>query len=202
MGFPAASNSVVFVKKTNYYGIDFNIKFFNTFNYTVYVPTNEAIQQAIADEVIHTWDEINAETDVTVRDAYVAQLERFLRYHFQDNSVYVGDESFYYEYQTATIKEDDVTTRFNTFKNKYYKLGIESDGTDITLQTEGYGSAHVVKDNGLYNILSRDYIFNDNPVKYGEIDQSGYGSSEFTDSRITTSSTAVIHQIDNVLKFD
>ena len=202
VGFSSASNSVVFVKKTNYYGIDFNIKFFNTFNYTVYVPTNEAIQQAIADGIIHNWDEINAVTDVTIRDQYVAQLERFLRYHFQDNSVYVGDDSFYYEYQTATIKNDDVVTRFNTFKNKYYKLGIESDGNNLTLETEGYGSAHVVKDNGLYNILSRDYIFNDSPNQFGDINQSGYGSKEFTDSRITTSSTAVIHQIDNVLKFD
>ncbi len=201
-GFPNASSSVIFVKKTNYYGIDFNVKFFNTFNYTVFVPTNDAIQQAIDDGTIHTWDEINAITDIAIRDEYVSQLERFLRYHFQDNSVFVGDQAYSdLEYQTATIKLDDSQTAFNTYKNKYYKLGLNSDGDNLQISTENYGSANVVKDNGLYNILTRDYIFGDNPAKYGEIDGSGAGTN-FNNSTIITSSTAVIHQIDNVLKFE
>lgn len=200
-GFPSSSSSVVFVKKTNYYGIDFNIKFFNTFNYTLYVPTNEAMQTALDDRIIHTWDEINALEDPALKAQYIKELERFLRYHFQDNSVFIGGDILSVEYQTATIKLDEKPTQFRTYKDKYYKVGIENNGTDILLSTENYGTAQVVKDNGLYNILVRDYVFSNNPLSYEEIDGTGSGDA-FANSRITTSSTAVIHQIDKVLKFE
>lgn len=191
----------IFVKKTNYYGIDFNISFFNTFNYTVYVPTNEAIQQAIDDGLIMEWEEIDRMEDAQAQAEEISKLERFLRYHFQDNSVFLDGESYYKLYQTATIKLDDEVTKFNTYRDKYYRLGITCDGANITLDTENYGSAHVIRDNGLFNILTRDYIFSGNPQSYREIDGTGSGT-DFSGSTIITSSTAVIHQIDNVLRFE
>jgi uncharacterized surface protein with fasciclin (FAS1) repeats len=195
------TSSEVFVKKQNYYGIDFNIKFFNTFNYTVYVPTNEAIQQAVADGIISDWDQIDTITDPEVKNAEIKKLERFLRYHFQDNSVFISGEPVDIIYQTATIKTNDLETQFGTYKDKYYRLKITGDGDNLVLATENYGSASVVKDNGLYNMMVRDYIFNDNPQAFQEIDGSGTGR-DFITSSITTSSTAVIHQIDNVLRFE
>ncbi|MBN2698749.1 MAG: fasciclin domain-containing protein [Bacteroidales bacterium] len=191
----------VFVKKTNYYGIDFNIKFFNTFNYTVYVPTNEAIQQAIDDGLISDWATIDTISDPTLKTAAMKKLERFLRYHFQDNSVYISGEPVNRIYQTATIKTNELETQFGTYKDKYYRLGITGDGNSLTLSTENYGTASVVTGNGLYNIMTRDYIFNDNPLAYKEVDGTGAGK-EFATSAIFTSSTAVIHQIDNVLRFE
>lgn len=197
-GFP--SSEEIFVKRTNYYGIDFNIKFFNTFNYTVYVPTNEAIQQAIDDGVIMNWQQINALPD-TDKPAAMKKLERFLRYHFQDNSVFVDGETYYRLYQTATIKQNEEVTQFRTYKDKYYRLGINSDGETLKLDTENWGTANLIRENGLYNILTRDYIFSGNPQAYREIDGTGAGS-DFSNSSIVTSSTAVIHQIDNVLRFE
>ena len=38
-------------------GLDFNIQFFNNYRYTIFVPTNEAVQQAIADG-LPTWEDI------------------------------------------------------------------------------------------------------------------------------------------------
>ncbi len=198
-GFPASKE--IFVKKTNYYGMDFNIKFFNTFNYTVYVPTNEAIQKAISDGLILNWDNINRIPDTQQKTAEMEKLERFLRYHFQDNAVFVDSDIFYKLYQTATIKQDDDVTQFRTYKDKYYRLGITSDGKNIKLDTENWGTANLIRDNGLYNILTRDYIFSGNPQAYREIDGTGAGT-EFSNSTIITSSTAVIHQIDNVLRFE
>ncbi len=198
-GFPASKE--IFVKKTNYYGIDFNIKFFNTFNYTVYVPTNEAIQKAVNDGLIMNWEQINAITDNLQKTAATEKLERFLRYHFQDNSLFVDGETFYKLYQTATIKQNEIETQFRTYKDKYYRLGITSDGENIKLDTENWGSANLIRSNGLYNILTRDYIFSGNPQAYREIDGTGAGT-EFSNSSIVTSSTAVIHQIDNVLRFE
>lgn len=201
-GFPAESNSVMFVKEKNSYGLDYNIKFFNTFNYTVFVPTNEAIQTALDQGLIQSWETINAPgLDESLKEEYIVRLERFLRYHFQDNSVFVGGSSFSEVYQTATIKENDASTQFRTYKDKYYKLGIESNGTDLYLSTENWGEAKVKKDEGLYNIFVRDYVFNNDPISFKEIDGTGIGSSYYT-SQIVTSSTAVIHQIDNILKFE
>jgi len=198
-GFPTSKE--IFVKKTNYYGIDYNIKFFNTFNYTVYVPTNEAIQQAIDEGLIMNWEQINGITDTQQKTDATEKLERFLRYHFQDNSVFVDGESYYKLYQTATIKKNDEVTQFRTYQDKYYRLGITSDGDNIKLDTENWGTAHLIRSNGLYNILTRDYIFSGNPQAYREIDETGAGSN-FSNSSIVTSSTAVIHQIDNVLRFE
>ncbi|MGQ1945544.1 hypothetical protein ACT3CD_00410 [Geofilum sp. OHC36d9] len=205
-GFPSTSEYVIFVKKNNYFGVDYNVKFFNTYNYTVYVPTNEAVIQAINQGIIHPWESregiigINDMESLEEQNAAMEQLERFLRYHFQDNALLISGESVTGTFQTATIKLDDTPSLFGTYKNKYYKLGISGDGSNLNLETESSGSAHVIKDNGLYNIITRDYIFNVNPLTYKEIDGSGTGNA-YSGSRITTSSSAVIHQVDNVLIF-
>lgn len=205
-GFDPSSNNSIFIRRANNSGIDFNIKFFNTFNYTVYVPTNEAILQAISDGIIPSWDEINAVTEESIYNEMVDKLERFLRYHFQDNSVLVGGDADYKLYQTATIKEVEDQSRFGTYKDKYYRLGVTTDGSNLSITTEamedyGVDAASVVTTPGLYNILTRDYIFNDLPSNFAEIDESGSGA-QFSNSTIFTSSTAVIHQIDNILRFE
>ncbi len=193
--------SEVFVKRTNYYGVDYSIKFFNTFNYTVYVPTNDAIQKAIDDGMIKDWSQIDTISNPTAKASEIKKLERFVRYHFQDNSVFISGEPVDKLYQTATIKTNELPSQFGTYKDKYYKIAINGDGENLELSTESYGTAKVIKDNGLYNIMARDYIFSDNPQAYREIDGTGTGK-EFTTSSVTTSSTAVIHQIDNVLMFE
>jgi uncharacterized surface protein with fasciclin (FAS1) repeats len=203
-GFPTTSESVIFKKTSNYYGIDYNIKFFNTFHYTVYVPTNKAIQQALQDGLIKDWHTINEISDQAVMNSEIKKLERFLRYHFQDNAVYISGDPVTELYQTATIKTDDKVSRFNTFTNKYYKLKLTGNGSDLSLTTEltdTEWTASVITENGLYNIMTRDYIFSNNPPLFREIDGSGTGI-DFEQSTITTSSTAVIHQIDNVLRFE
>ena len=140
-------------------------------------------------------------TDETARQAEILRLERFVRYHFQDNSVFVDKIPQNRLYQSATIKLDDKQTHFNTFKNKYYKIGIISNGGDLTLVSEQNKTAHVVKNKNLYNIMTRDYVFNNRPSSFKNPDGTGTGS-EYNTSSILTSSTAVIHQIDAVLNFE
>jgi hypothetical protein len=209
-GFPSSgtgSSSAIFANKTNYYGVDFVVKFFNTFNYTLYVPTNNAIKQAIIDKKIANWDTINSMTDETKKAAAISNLERFIRYHFQDNSVFVDNYTSSKIYQSATMKTDDSTTYFNTFRNKYYKIGVYSEDGKITLKTEkkyprpeDQKIINVDTSKGLYNILTRDYVFNNTPAAFKEIDGTGTGT-DFNSSQIYTSSTAVIHQIDDILEF-
>lgn len=206
-GFTSASTHSILVKKANRSGIDYNIKFLNTYNYTIYVPTNEAIQQAFADKLIRPWTSRDGIVGIDNLDPeeYAIEeikLERFLRYHFQDQAVYINGGSIDRPLQSATLKENDLPSTFNTFKNKYYKLGVTVNDGNLSILTENNSTAHVLTNSGLYNILVRDYIFNKLPASFSDIDGSGGGASEFTSSRIETSSSAVIHQIDNVLTFD
>lgn len=206
LGFPSTSKSVVFVQKSNYFGIDYNVKFFNTFNYTVYVPTNAAIQQALADGLIRPWETqgaiegINDMTDPVAQEAEIVKLERFIRYHFQDNSVFVDNYSQNRLYQSATIKLNGGDSYFGTFRNKYYKIGVSGTSGNLTLRAENGATANVVTAGGLYNILTRDFVFNNRPSAFKNVDGTGAGS-EYNTSNIVTSSTAVVHQIDKVLNF-
>jgi uncharacterized surface protein with fasciclin (FAS1) repeats len=168
----------VFYKDPSFAGIDYNVSFFNTFNYTVYIPTNEAVDQAIRTGVIKTWDEISALQDIEKRGEETQKLYNFLRYHFQDNSVYISGEAVDRSFETATL---------NPEIDKFFRIAVKGDGTDLTLTTAGGGTAHVVKQNNLYNIMARDYKFNN-----GDITRA---------STIETSSFAVIHQIDAVLNY-
>jgi uncharacterized surface protein with fasciclin (FAS1) repeats len=210
-GFSPSSKSVIFVNKTSYFGNDFVIRFFNNFHYTIYVPTNDAIQEAINNKIISPWISQPGITGIndmvpnsTQYNEAVLKLERFLRYHFQDNSVSVGSEVFgETKYQSAATKIDDKITHFNTYKNRYYKIGVTSNGTDLSLVTENNSTVNVVTQNNLYNIYTCDYIFDKAPSAYTDIKGTiGSGTSEYNTSIITTSSSAVIHQIDKVLLFE
>lgn len=206
IGFPTNNRSEVFVSRTNYFGIDFNVKFFNTFHYTVYVPTNAAIQDAIARGIIRPWEtqgDIVGINDITVaaeQQAEIVKLERFVRYHFQDNSVFVDNFAQERLFQSATIKLNGDPSYFGTFTNKYYKIGVKTTPGTLSLTTEKGESAEVVTDGGLYNLLTRDYVFNNRPASFKNVDGTGTGT-EYSSSMIVTSSTAVIHQINKVMNF-
>jgi len=206
-GFP---NNNVFLRKKNYYGIDFNVKFFNTFRYTVYVPTNDAIEDAYRKNIIPRWETVNKVTDPTVKDSLVKRLERFVRYHFQDNSVFIHPSQHVNDlYQTATIKSDSTDSYLNTYINKFYRLKVETSqdgGLDLTTEYTGDRDEQnnvkpykvsVIKAGGLYNIMTRDYVFSLDPSSL-----TSYTTTTYSKSEITTSSTAVIHQINRVLRFE
>ncbi|MBN2765678.1 MAG: fasciclin domain-containing protein [Paludibacteraceae bacterium] len=211
VGFPASSLSAIFVNKTNYFGIDFNVKFFNTFNYTVYVPTNQAVRSAIVKGEIVPWESLIESGDTIVKgindleclaekNAAIENLERFLRYHFQDNSVFIDGQPLSYLYQSATMKKDEQPTHWGTFKNKFYRIGVAGSGDNLTLTTENNKKVNVDKSMGLYNIMTRDIVFNNRPSTFRNYDNSGSGAT-YISSRIYTSSTAVIHQVDDYLSY-
>jgi uncharacterized surface protein with fasciclin (FAS1) repeats len=154
-------------------GIDFNVGFFNTFNYTVYIPTNEAVQEAIRSGVIKTWEQIAA-LPMEERAEETEKLYNLLRYHFQDNSVYISGERVEKSYETATLNKDT---------EKFYKLTLNGNGSNLELTTASGGKAAVVTSSALYNISCRDYKFNT------------------AGTQIETSSYAVVHQIDKVLEY-
>ena len=161
------------------------VKFLNQYHYTVYVPTNEAIREAQAKGWIPTVEQIENEGDQSVRDSLENVMERFVRYHFQDNSVFIkGEKVENKAYLTSTINEAS---------NKFYPVYVTNKDGNITLVDEAdYGtgrvSARVVKTEGVYNLMTRDMTLN-----------SGDKEKATT---IEAYTYAVIHQIDDVLWFE
>ncbi len=202
-GVPAEYTSQIFAQQ----GFDYRIKFFNAFRYTIYVPTNDAVQQAINNGVVSDWTTVNAIIDNTQRTAAIEKVVKFLRYHFQDEAVFLG-EVVSDEYQSATMKATDTKTHFGTSINKYYKLGVNGTSSSLAItmdskSTDAVRTASVVTSGGLYNLIAKDYIFDKLPTAYKNIDGTGNSSGvSFVSSRITTSASAVIHQIDKVLTFE
>ncbi len=197
--------------QTNYYCLDYNVKFFNAFRYTVYVPDNAAMQEAFANGVLVPWSVIDTISDIETRDALIEEMERIIRYHFQDESVFIHpaqpfDADLFY---SATIKDNNRPSYFDTYKNKFYRLQAESDGSQITLTTERIDPsgepfvAHTIGDrkatfrDSYINIMTRDYVLGADPKNLLSVRTAAYHKTS-----ITTSSTAVIHLIDRVLQYE
>ena len=151
---------------------------FGNFQYTVLVPTNEAVEAAFAaDPTLHTWDEIAAQMDnPALQRQWAVRLMRFLQYHFVDNSTYVDELPFArLTYETAARSDG----------GRFQKIYVSGDGQNLTFTDSRGQEAHVVKTPGLYNLQCRDFIVN----------SSDYRSA----TQIVSSSQSVIHLIDRAM---
>lgn len=184
------------------------VRFFNNYNYTVYIPTNDAVQAAI-NNGLPTWDDITNfvnsceryeagvtddegndmegiiidENERAQAQAMVTELVNFLKYHFQDLSVFVdnvtsvGEDNGYDSYSTSCIDNE---------LGSYLMLHVrQTPGTMTVL--DNAGTTHNVT--SLSNVVARDMNFNAR-VTAGE-----------SCSSIKNSSYVVVHQIDGALDF-
>ena len=168
------------------------IRFFNNYRYTVYVPTNDAMDAAYAKglptyEQIASFIEANRYPDPENEGEYtmnaddqakavamMTMLINFGKYHFQDQSFYVDNASAAGKYQTACI--DNV-------ENIYIDLNMkQGPAGQFTVTGKDNVTAKVIAP---YNVMARDANF----------DRSSSPNS------ISNSSFVVIHQIDKVLNF-
>lgn len=165
-----------------------NVQMFNNYRYTVYVPTNDALQKAI-DAGLPTWKKIAEYIDahkaedgsLSSADSLAVKgmaiyIANFLKYHFQDNSVFVDNVTNSGEYSTSCVDNET---------NAYISIGVKQSPNSMTL-TDASGKS-VKVDNNLHNIFARD------------IELNGYYISA---SYVSGNSYSVIHQIDGVLNFD
>jgi len=171
----------VFTNNTSFIGITMNVAFFNTYHYTVYVPTNEAMDQAYQAGRYRMPDEIMNDSRLSLEEKgkEMQQVYEFVRYHFQDNSVYIGGTSYSDGwFETATL---------NPATEKFRRVYVTNNSSSFSVRGENGNTAHVITDGGLYNLMGRDYLFNSKVIT--------------TATSIETSSFAVVHQIDAVLDF-
>ena len=186
------------------YNVDSNdrlVRLFNNYRYTIYAPTDDAIDAELA-KGLPTWDKINDYLDTNLKtevklaadksnqdefdsvnkhndavkakaQAMVTVLVNFLRYHFQDESLFVDQVTNAGDYATACVNE----------KTKaYLSLAVKQTPGQLSL-TDKAGRT-VTVDATTNNILARDANFNKGMTL------------------ITSSSYSVIHQINSALLFD
>lgn len=175
-------------------GLDQNVSFFTNFNYTVYVPTDAAIEKEITEKKLPTWESIQEyinqygedpqwETKYKeVAKAQVACLLNFIRGHFQDNSEFADkNTSAKHNYNSATL--DDAGQKFVTIASEQTPDG------EILLQKDGYYDCKVT---GKKNLIARDYITN---VDYAVSNVNLIGS------QIKSSAYSVVHEVSGVLRY-
>lgn len=157
-----------------------NISLFNTYRYTVYVPTDSAIHALQAAGKLPTWEDVENEEDETLRDSLQHEIETFIKYHIQDNAYFIGQGNVEGEFETSAYKVTDGNL-------SYYKLKTEVSNDGITI-TDGMGNKRqVVQKPGLYNLMAREYQ---------------YDSPDALSARnIYTSSYAVVHLIDGAFMY-
>lgn len=177
------------------------VRLFNNYRYTIYAPTDDAIDAELA-KGLPTWDKINDYLDTNLKtevklaadksnqdefdsvnkhndavkakaQAMVTVLVNFLRYHFQDESLFVDQVTNAGDYATACVNE----------KTKAY-LSLSVKQTPGQLSLTDKAGRTVTVDATTNNILARDANFNKGMTL------------------ITSSSYSVIHQINSALLFD
>jgi lipoprotein len=178
------------------------VRFFNNYRYTIYAPTNEAVKAEV-DKGLPTWEKIekyltdNLQAEVKLADdksnqkevdavnkhndevkikaqAMITTLVNFLKYHFQDESVFVDN---------VTSKEEYSTSSVNNETKVYMKLNVSQTPNSIVLKDESGQTVSVVAP---YNQLVRDANYD----------------RETAPQYIRSSSYAVVHTIGKALLFD
>jgi len=151
-----------------------NISLFNTYHYTVYVPVNDSITAL----KLPTWEEIEAAYDEKTKDSMTQVINNFLKYHIQDNSVYIGSGNIAGDFETAIL--DPIT-------NQFLKLDVTANNSGIQIIDGAGKTAHVVNNPNLRNLMAREYQLNNKDAASA--------------TEIETSAYAVIHQIDRPLMY-
>ena len=170
-----------------------NLKLLDNYNYTIYAPTNSAIQELIDQGLLPTWDDYEAQTEEIWGSEEAAEQAKaiikniivsFLRYHVQDHAVLVnmapeiydeenGQKSPRYENTYETMKRNLETGRFDP-------VVVNNEPGQMWVRDLLGNTRHIVKTEGLYNRICREYWFKATGECY-------------------MASDAVVHQIDGVL---
>lgn len=197
--------------------LDYNVTFLANYRYTVFVPTNEAVQEAIANG-LPTWESIKQDFDNCAEDGYLTTYEdsiriqskitylvNFIRTHFADNSIFAD--------KTETDTTEMLTSSFNNETGLFVKIQVkrerEGNGTMLKVAsiperaTEAYSLEEPVEwittqydwngvENAVKNILTCDR----------EQSASVKDKTSITGTETISSSFAVVHLINGVLNHE
>ena len=169
------------------------VNFFHNFNYTIFVPTNEGMQKAIAEglptiESIEQFVEESLDDNGQLPDdkreqaqARYLTLLNFLKYHF-------CDKSYFLEPDLESGEIEQTTTACIDASNQQALTADINSGNGMLMVRDASNRYKTVKPD-LANIIARDAEFNNDPTR------ARY---------ILSASNVVLHGIDNAdyLLFD
>lgn len=188
---------LVFARETDNAGVLYPsnseqlVRFFNNYNYTVYIPTADQIKEA-QEKGLMTWSDIDkwvssrtnkyaaplSEEDQLKARAMITTLVNFVKYHFQDQSVFVDNVTAQGKYQTSCV--DNVT-------DSYLSLEVTQSPSRLSVVDRMGNTVNVVDAEANRNLLARDICYNATYTSAYSIKNSSY---------------AVLHQIDGYLNFN
>ncbi|MBO4810472.1 MAG: fasciclin domain-containing protein [Prevotella sp.] len=178
-----------------------NISTFNTYHYTIYVPTNESIQKLHDDGLLPTWEQVDKyedEGNLTAKTRDSLQIVNFVKYHIQDNALFIGApveviDPSHPELTVETALMNPLTERFYLLTARYTTAADGRETIEVNDQLcqdhpQQYEPAHVLTSNpALYNLQAREYLYHE--------------ADAMEAVNIETSSSAVIHLIDRPLRY-
>lgn len=193
----------------------------NNYHYTVYAPTNDAMQIAY-DMGLPTLDDLrNAEAydeeqeaaGVVTSSDSAAKIREvmldFVKYHIQDNSVYVDGSDSTATYESAktelipSITSDDdgnITYTGLYSPGRPYKINVHASSNGMTVGDAMGNTRNVVTREGLYNIMAGEYwvssVFSGTSGKAMTLTDNPY------QYYLDNSSSVVIQGIDGPLVYD
>ena len=184
-----SANTLLKARMSSFTCADYNCSLFDAYNYTVYVPTDAEIERLHAEGILPDWSDYenltaeqfggNASLLKQARTLVANRILNFMKYHIQDNSVFIGGEP------TTNVKYE--TSTLNPLNNRFFSVTVNADDDRLTV-TDQLGNTRTVVKGDNYNIIGREYwIQNANNVNSTQL----YNASDL-----------VVHQIDGPLFYE
>ncbi len=192
----------------------------NAYHYTVYAPSNDAMQKAYAmglptvdslerameydDYCDNVLGYTEKEKPYNTADSVLSVMLDFVKYHIQDNSIYVDKGFNGGAYESAKVSVTYSEQQGGWVPGRPYTLRVNVTPTSMTV-TDVSGETHNVltgtSSNGLplHNIQAREYWLGGTLDMYGnQGDVTDFDRAE----GINNTSSAVVHVIDGPLVYD
>ena len=190
---PAPVEKYIIFSDKSQKALDLNVNFFNGYNYTFYAPDNDAMDIAFneglptVEEVTNLYEE-NSADDVPEEQVVEAkatllnmlmEIRAFIRYHFQNNSVFADNSVPRATYQSMYSSELGIPVNITSSASNGRLSVTDNSGRTIVIDANDHSK--------LVNKMTRDYEYDKNRENA---------------SSIAVSSFATVHQISQPLCFD
>ena len=185
-----SANPLLKTRLSSYTCADYNCSLFDAYNYTVYVPTNAEIQKLIDQGYLPTWTDFenldadqfdgNATALKQARKVVADRILNFLKYHIQDNSVYIGGEP------TVNVKYE--TSTLNPVNNRFFSVTVNADDNNLTIADQLGNTRRVMTNGNSFNVVGREYWIQN--------------ATNVNTTNLYNASDLVVHQIDGPLFYD
>ena len=187
---------------------DTTINVMNNYNYTVYVPKSSEIRNLYSMNVIPDWRTFDIleeqwrqeglledETEAKL-DSMQNILDNFIRYHIQNNAVYLGGDNEEVSYETTLRDGGRFTSVYVSNKNGVMTVRPNDLNGNPQVITDSKGEQHTSTASTVTsstNYLAREYHFRSNSG-------ASVTTIEYANT-IYNSSFAVVHPIDKPLLY-